>query len=94
VTDAEFALRLNELEKKFSLAEQERDEYRRLYLEMMERCRKLERGIGLNTAKCRPPHRVRAALTMHGSLRESRSANDEATEPCRPLGQFTKAKSQ
>jgi hypothetical protein len=32
---AEIAVRLDELEKKFSLAELERDEYRRLYLEIM-----------------------------------------------------------
>ena len=44
--------RLDELEKKFAAAEREReaaarerDEYRALYLETMERCRKLERGI-------------------------------------------------
>jgi len=46
------AERLEELEKKFAIAERERDEskrerdeYRALYLEMMERCRKLELGI-------------------------------------------------
>ena len=44
--------RLDELEKKFAAAERERqaaarerDEYRALYLETMERCRKLELGI-------------------------------------------------
>jgi len=42
---AEIVNRLDELEKKFSTAERERDEYRRLYLETMERCRKLELGL-------------------------------------------------
>ncbi len=41
----QIAERLDELERKFAAAQQERDEYRRLYLEMMERCRKLERGL-------------------------------------------------
>ena len=41
----EIAKRLEELEKRFTVAEHERDEYRALYLETMERCRKLERGI-------------------------------------------------
>lgn len=42
---AEIVRRLDELEKQFAKAQRERDEYRRLYLEMMERCRKLERGL-------------------------------------------------
>jgi transposase len=41
----EIAKRLDELEKKFVVAEQQRDEYRVLYLETMERCRKLELGL-------------------------------------------------
>ena len=41
----EIAQRLEELEKRFTTTERERDEYRALYLETMERCRKLERGI-------------------------------------------------
>lgn len=41
----EIAKRLEELEKRFTVAEQERDDYRALYLETMERCGKLERGI-------------------------------------------------
>ena len=46
VTSVEqIAERLGELEKKFATAERERDEYRALYIETMERCRKLERGI-------------------------------------------------
>jgi transposase len=41
----EIVQRLEELEKRFATAERERDEYRALYLETMERCRKLELGI-------------------------------------------------
>jgi transposase len=37
--------RLDDLEKRVAVAEREREEYRALYLETMERCRKLERGI-------------------------------------------------
>jgi hypothetical protein len=42
---AEIVHRLDELEKKFETSQRERDEYRRLYLETMERCRKLELGL-------------------------------------------------
>jgi transposase len=41
----EIVQRLDELEKRVGTAEQQRDEYRALYLETMERCRKLELGI-------------------------------------------------
>jgi transposase len=41
----EILQRLDALEKKAAVAERERDEYRALYLETMERCRKLELGI-------------------------------------------------
>lgn len=42
---AQIVQRLELLEQQFATAQRERDEYRRLYLEMMERCRLLERGI-------------------------------------------------
>ena len=42
---AEIVQRLEEVEKRFATAERERDEYRTLYLETMERCRKLELGL-------------------------------------------------
>lgn len=42
---AEIVERLDDIEKRFAKAERERDEYRALYLETMERCRKLELGI-------------------------------------------------
>ena len=46
VTDvAQNVQRLDELEKRVAKAEREREEYRALYLQTMERCRKLELGI-------------------------------------------------
>lgn len=42
---AELAQRLEALEQKVAAAESERDQYRQLYLETMERCRKLELGL-------------------------------------------------
>jgi transposase len=42
---AEIVKRLDELEKRVATAEREREEYRALYLQTMERCRKLELGI-------------------------------------------------
>jgi transposase len=46
VTDvSQIVQRLDELEKRVATAEREREEYRALYLQTMERCRKLELGI-------------------------------------------------
>jgi transposase len=46
VTDvAQITQRLDELAKRVATAEREREEYRALYLQTMERCRKLELGI-------------------------------------------------
>ena len=42
---AQIVQRLGELEKRVAKAEREREEYRALYLQTMERCRKLEVGI-------------------------------------------------
>ena len=42
---AQIAQRLEELEKRLAAVERERDDYRALYLEAMERCRKLELGL-------------------------------------------------
>jgi len=41
----EIAQRLGALETRVNVAEKERDEYRALYLQTMERCRKLEMGL-------------------------------------------------
>jgi len=50
----EIAQRLGALEKRVSVAERERDEYRALYLQTMERCRKLElRLLGQKSEKLR-----------------------------------------
>ena len=42
---AQLAARLDELEKRVIVAEKEREQYRTLYVETMERCRKLELGL-------------------------------------------------
>ncbi len=56
--------RLDELEKKFAASQHERDEYRRLYLEMMERCRKLERGLLGSKSEHRTPSEAQLSLDM------------------------------
>jgi len=59
---AEIVHRLDELEKKFAVSQRERDEYRRLYLETMERCRKLE--LGLLSSKSEHLRRDDSQLTL------------------------------
>ena len=61
--------RLDELEKRFAVAEQERetakrerDEYRALYLETMERCRKLELGILSSKSERLPENEAQLSL--------------------------------
>jgi transposase len=41
----ELLQRLDDLEQRVAISELEREQYRKLYLETMERCRKLERGL-------------------------------------------------
>lgn len=66
----------NELEKKFSLAERERDEYRRLYLEMMERYRKLERGILGSKSEHLPPNESQLTLDVLRTMLDERERSD------------------
>jgi transposase len=65
----EIAQRLDELETRFVAAEQERetavrerDEYRALYLETMERCRKLELGMLASKSERLPENEVQLSL--------------------------------
>lgn len=58
----EIVKRLDELEKRFSVAERERDEYRALYLETMERCRKLELGILASKSEHLPKNEAQLSL--------------------------------
>lgn len=60
----EIAARLDELEKRFTTAERERDEYRRLYLETMERCRKLEMGILASKSEHLPDNGAQLSLDV------------------------------
>jgi transposase len=59
---ADVMQRLEDLEKRFATAERERDEYRALYLDTMERCRKLE--LGMFASKSERLHENEAQLTL------------------------------
>jgi transposase len=66
---AEILKRLDELEGRFAVADaeretaaRERDEYRALYLETMERCRKLERGILAQKSERLPENAAQLSL--------------------------------
>ena len=59
---ADVVQRLEDLEKRFATAERERDEYRALYLDTMERCRKLE--LGMLASKSERLHENDAQLTL------------------------------
>lgn len=77
VTDAALAARLDELEKKFAAIECERDEYRRLYLEVMERCRKLEMGL-LASKSERVPADSQLSLSVLSMMLDERARADLA----------------
>jgi hypothetical protein len=74
VTDAgvaQIVQRLDELEKRFATAEhereaavRERDEYRALYLETMERCRKLELGLLASKSEHLPDNKAQLSLDV------------------------------
>jgi transposase len=59
---AEILDRLEQLDKRVADVERERDEYRTLYLETMERCRKLERGILSSKTERRPENDAQLSL--------------------------------
>lgn len=54
--------RLDELEKRFAAAEHDRDQYRALYLDTMERCRKLELGLRASTSERLPESESQLSL--------------------------------
>lgn len=95
---AEIAQRLEALEHKVAAAESERDQYRKLYLEMMERCRKLERGlIGPKSERHAPEEQLslsvldmvlgaRAAEEVEGILAELRTEEVRAHTRQKPTG--------
>ena len=60
----QIAARLDELEKRVATAERERDEYRALYIQMMERCRKLERGLLASKSEHLPENGAQLSLDV------------------------------
>jgi transposase len=60
----EIAQRLDALEKRVATTEQQRDEYRTLYLEAMERCRKLELGLLASKSERRPDDGAQLSLDV------------------------------
>jgi transposase len=69
---AAFAERLDELEKRFAKAEHERDQYRKLYLEMMERCRKLELGLRSSQSEHLPKDDAQLSLSVLSMVLDER----------------------
>lgn len=55
---------LDDLEKRVAATERERDEYRALYLETMERCRKLELGILASKSEHLPDNGAQLSLDV------------------------------
>jgi transposase len=79
---SEIEARLDDLERRAELAEKQRDEYHRLYLEMMERCRKLEIGIVGSKSEHLPPSEGQLALSVLGMMLGDRErAEIEAALP-------------
>jgi transposase len=68
VSDSEITSRLDALEKQVATIAQQRDEYHRLYLEMMERNRELERGILASKSERLPPSDSQLALSVLGTM--------------------------
>lgn len=78
---AQLARRLDELEERVAVAELERDQYRRLYLETMERCRKLERGlIGQKSERLRKDDAQLSLSVLEMMLGEREAAQLEYDE--------------
>jgi transposase len=84
VTDAAIAQRLDELEKRVVAMQQERDgylqerdNYRKLYLELMERCRKLELGLFASKSE-RVPDESQLSLDLLAMLLDERARADVA----------------
>ncbi|HEY3816404.1 MAG TPA: transposase [Polyangiaceae bacterium] len=75
VTDvAQIVQRLEELEKRVTTAERQREEYRALYLQTMERCRKLELGILGSKSEHLPDNNAQLSLGMLSMMLGERQA--------------------
>ncbi len=86
VSDLEIIKRLEDLEKRVATMQGEqatlelqRDEYHRLYLETMERCRMLERGILASKSEHRPADDSQLALSVIGMMLGDRERRDIET---------------
>ena len=71
---AQIVERLDELEKRVTTAEREREEYRALYLQTMERCRKLELGILASKSEHLPDNDVQLSLGVLSMVLGERQA--------------------
>ncbi len=65
-------MRLDELEKRVATAERERDEYRALYIETMERCRKLELDILASKSEHLPENGAQLSLDVLAMVLDDR----------------------
>jgi transposase len=78
VTDlAQLACRLDELEREQQALRDSRDQYKQLYLEMLERCRKLERGLLGQKAERLSPDDAQLSLAVLGELLSGRESAAE-----------------
>ncbi len=73
---AEIGKRLDELEKRVATAEREREEYRALYLQTMERCRKLELGILGSKSEHVPENEAQLSLGVLSMVLNERQLAD------------------
>lgn len=77
MSDDALAQRLDELEKKIVAMAEERDGYRKLYLELMERCRKLEMGLFAPKSE-KVPHESQLSLHVLSMMLDERARADLA----------------
>jgi len=95
---AEIVQRLDELEKRFATAERERDQYRQLYLETMERCRKLELGLLSSKSEHLPKDESQLSLDVLTMVLDERqraeldAALDAAAEEAQDVRGHTRRK--
>jgi len=75
---AELADRLVQLEANYAKASAEREHYRRLYLDMLEQCKKLERGLLGQKAERLPANESQLTLQLLGSLLAANTASSTA----------------
>lgn len=68
----QIAQRLGQLEKDFAIAQRERDEYRALYIETMERCRKLELGLLASKSEHLPDNGAQLSLDVLSLILDDR----------------------